>query len=286
MGIWGTGLYDNDSACDVRDGYLDFLQDGLGNEEAYSKTLESFHEYIGDQDEPLFWFALAETQWKIGRLRPEVKAKALEWIDKNGYLDMWEDNAKGPAGWEKTLQKLKDKLNSPMPREKRIHKVDHNPWNLHDVYAYQFHDEKSKENGFFGKYMLIQKIGEGRHYERKKLFMHIHVVDHVFDTLPKLDDITKCRILPLDDLKFIEKRGFKTIGIIPIDKPSEYPAKHLTFLGSMPGPANRDISGWIQSISWFGMEYFLSHYYQFWQGREYETVEEGVYRPILTLNEL
>lgn len=54
MGSWGSALYDNDSACDVRDGYLEFLQDGHANEEAHNKTLEQFHEYLGDQDEPLF----------------------------------------------------------------------------------------------------------------------------------------------------------------------------------------------------------------------------------------
>ena len=282
MGTWGSGLYDNDSACDVRDGYLDFLQDGLGNEEAYQKTLEQFHEYFGDQDEPLFWYALAETQWKMGRLRPDVKANALEWIEKNGYLDMWEENPKGAAGWEKTLQKLKERINSPMPREKRIKKVDNNPWNLHDVYAYQFHQEKSKENGYYGKYMLLQKIGEGRHYEKKKLFMHIQVIDHVFENLPKLEDINKYRVLPLDDLKYIEKRGFQTVGIIPILKPSEYPAKQLTFLGTKPGPANSDVTNRIYSLSWFWADYELSHFYQFWQGREYETVEEGVFHHIPT----
>ena len=282
MGIWGSGLYENDSTCDVRDGYLDYIQDGLDNEEAYKKTLEQSHDYIGDQDEPLFWFALAETQWKLGRLRPDVKEKALEWIEKNGYLDLWVENPKGAAGWEKTLHNLKEKLNSPMPREKKIKKVDRNPWNLNDVYAYQFHEEKSKENGFFGKYMLMQKTGEGRHYERKKIFMHVQVIDHVFENLPELEDINKYRILPLDDLKHIEKRGLKTIGIVWIDKSSDYPAKNLTFLGTIPGPSNSDITGWYETLGWWSIEYRLSHYYQFWQGREYETVEEGVYRPNIT----
>ena len=250
MGIWGSGLYDNDSACDVRDGYLDCLQEGLGNEEAYTKTMEQYRDYICDQDEPLFWFALAETQWKVGRLRPEVKTKALEWTEKNGYIDMWEENSKGAAGWEKTLQKLKEKLNSPMPREKKIKKVDLNPWKLQDVYAYKFHKEESKESGFFGKYMLLQKIGEGRYYERKKAFMQIQVIDHVFETLPRLEDINKFRILPLDDLVYIERRKFQTIGIIPMFNASEYPTKYLTFLGTMPGPANSDVTNSIESLNW------------------------------------
>jgi hypothetical protein len=195
---------------------------------------------------------------------------------------MWEINPVGAAGWKKTMQKLKEKLNSPMPREKKIKKIDLNPWNLHDVYAYQFHKEVSKENGLFGKYMLIQKIGEGRHGERNKLFMHVQVIDHVFENLPKLEDINRYRILPLDELKYENcDEKFGTIGIISLYKPSEYPAKHLTLLGATPGPSNKG-SGWIETMSWFSMDYYLSTYYQFWLGREYETVEEGIYRPILS----
>ena len=38
---------------------------------------------MGDvEEEPLFWFALADTQWNYGRLLPEVKEQALAWLDK------------------------------------------------------------------------------------------------------------------------------------------------------------------------------------------------------------
>ena len=67
-----------------------FLEKQASNQEAYEKTLEKCKEYIGDQDEPLFWFALAETQWRVGRLMPEVKAKAQDWIEKDGGLILWE----------------------------------------------------------------------------------------------------------------------------------------------------------------------------------------------------
>ena len=33
--------------------------------------------YKDDEEEPSFWFALADTQWKYGRLLPEVKEKAI-----------------------------------------------------------------------------------------------------------------------------------------------------------------------------------------------------------------
>jgi len=63
MGAWGTSLYANDTTCDVRDTYMNFLQDQLSNQEAYKKTLEKLSDYILDPDEaPLFWYALTDTQ--------------------------------------------------------------------------------------------------------------------------------------------------------------------------------------------------------------------------------
>ena len=42
---------------------------------------------FGDkEEEPLFWFALADTQWNYGRLLPSVKEKALLFLSKEGEL--------------------------------------------------------------------------------------------------------------------------------------------------------------------------------------------------------
>ena len=119
MGTWGSGLYGNDTTCDIRDTYMGFLKERLSNQEAYEKTLEKYEDYMKDPDEaPLFWFALAETQWKVGRLMPEVKEQALEWIDKGGGMELWEES--DGSGWKETLEELKTMLNAPMPKEKRI----------------------------------------------------------------------------------------------------------------------------------------------------------------------
>ena len=133
MGVWGTSLYANDCTCDVRDTYMDFLQKQMDKEEAYKRTLEECNQYIGDIDEPFFWYALADTQWRVGRLMPEVKDKAIYWIEKNGGLELWTESKNRGEGWRKTLVKLKERLESPMPPEKRIKSVSpfpRNPWNL------------------------------------------------------------------------------------------------------------------------------------------------------------
>ena len=38
MGTWGSGLYSNDSTTDVKEIYMQFLQQQFSNEEAYEKT--------------------------------------------------------------------------------------------------------------------------------------------------------------------------------------------------------------------------------------------------------
>ena len=76
MGYWGSGLYANDTGMDVRDTYMDLLQDGMDDETAWNTMLKKFSEYINTDEEALFWYAAADTQWRLGRLRPEVRDKA------------------------------------------------------------------------------------------------------------------------------------------------------------------------------------------------------------------
>jgi hypothetical protein len=279
MGTWGTGLYANDSTSDVRDSYIKFLKEGMENKEAYRKILDEYQEYIGDEEEPLFWYALAETQWKMGRLLPEVKSKAMDWIEKDGGLELWEENIKGKDGWKKTLDKLRDKLLQPMPVEKKIRKeqeLNHNLWNIGDVYAYQFHGVEAIEGGFEGKYIIIQKIGEGIEKFWGKEMMIIQVLDKIFENLPTLDSIEGLRILPLDSPERvnIQEEPIVMSAYMFSYKKSEYPKKYLTYLGNRKGPANNMSTKRV--FSWGGQEWLYKKN-QIWRGIEYETVEEGVY---------
>jgi len=90
MGVWGTALYSNDTTCDVRDTYMNLLKYKLYNsKDAYENILEVYNGMIINSDEePLFWYALADTLWRVGRLLPDVKEKALLWIEKEGGLHL------------------------------------------------------------------------------------------------------------------------------------------------------------------------------------------------------
>lgn len=88
MGAWGSSLYESDTACDIRDDYVDKLKRGKSNEEITSKLIIEYVEGESDVEEiALFWFALANIQWDYGRLLPMVKEKhCFSLVKKKKYL--------------------------------------------------------------------------------------------------------------------------------------------------------------------------------------------------------
>ena len=99
MGAWGTSLYANDCAGDIRGDYVDKLKRGKTNLEATRELLAENQEILADPEEaPLFWFALADTQWNYGRLLPEVKEKALLYLSREQEWERWKESG------EKQLQ--------------------------------------------------------------------------------------------------------------------------------------------------------------------------------------
>ncbi len=292
MGTWGSGLYANDTTCDVKDTYMHFLQDGLDDMAAYEETRKACKEYEGTEEEPLMWYALAETQWRTGRLLPEVKETALHWIAEQGGLSLWEESASKGAGWKKTMQNLLKKLEAPMPARKTVKKPEpiiQDYWKENDVYAYQFHEEESKERGCYGKYMLLQKIGVSQNRYDGQLAMRIQVLDGIFDTLPTIDTIMNTRILPLDFPTRINitRDASNTSGCMIKKDPiwmsciifaftkRDYPKKHLTFIGNETGPLNQMVNR--NELDWGSIDDWLYNFYQRWHSIQYNTLGDGIY---------
>ena len=66
MVAWGTSLYANVTACDIRGDYADMLRRGKTNDEVTKKLIENHRDIMGDvEEEPLFWYVLKDTQWRI-----------------------------------------------------------------------------------------------------------------------------------------------------------------------------------------------------------------------------
>lgn len=78
MGAWGTALFSDDTACNVRDDYRDQIGEGLSGPEATDRLLNEWRETLRDPDDgPVFWLALAATQWRCGRLESRVKEEVV-----------------------------------------------------------------------------------------------------------------------------------------------------------------------------------------------------------------
>ena len=120
MGAWGTALFSDDTACDVRDHYRQLLEEGAEDRDATRLTLEKFREYLDDSGGvPLLAFAV--TQSKLGRLDSDIRDRALAVLDRGADLEMWQsDNPKLVPRRRAALEKVRAQLTGPQPPRKRV----------------------------------------------------------------------------------------------------------------------------------------------------------------------
>lgn len=118
MGTWGTGLYADDTCCDVRDDYVQALKSGMPDDEAYRYILQR-HSFVLDDPEfsYMVYFPLAETTWKYGRLNEELRSIALALLKQLEDCSSWGAGAKAR---KKVQQALEEKLLSPQPERKLV----------------------------------------------------------------------------------------------------------------------------------------------------------------------
>ncbi len=210
MGAWGTKLYQDDITCDVKDEYIKWLKTGLSNDEITKSLIRLYGDCINDSDDgPLFWFALADTQWNYGRLLPKIKQKALEYIENKTDLNRWQDDIKLYKIREQELNKLKEKLNSPMPPEKKVSvmRVNKAHWDIGDILLYKIRDKYIKNSEFCNKYVLfrVRGISKNKNSSLPDQFLDsqniVSIYNWVGSEIPDLSII--------DNLKFLQKENYK-----------------------------------------------------------------------------
>ena len=91
MGAWGTGLYSDDFALDVKSEFLDAINSGKPYREAFEELKKTYvdNAYNDDPDIPVFWFVCADILWKKGRLDEDIKQTALAYIESNSDVERW-----------------------------------------------------------------------------------------------------------------------------------------------------------------------------------------------------
>ncbi|SIN44786.1 hypothetical protein SAMN04489832_7330 [Micromonospora cremea] len=140
MGAWGPGLLSDDTACDVRDEYREMLEDGLDDDEATQRMLDSYADALDDPDEATsVWLAMAVTQSKLGRLDPRVRERALAAIESGTDLARWSDNPRLAAKRRDVLDKARAQLIGPQPQRKKVRRPRRHVTDLQpgDVLSYR-----------------------------------------------------------------------------------------------------------------------------------------------------
>ncbi len=122
MGAWGIGIFQDDTACDIRDDYKDYLGDGLSGPEATARILSEYKSSFADPDESgVAWLALAAVQWRHGRLDETTLDQALRVIDSGSDLARWADS-RDHAKRRAVLERLRAEITSPQPAQKKVRK--------------------------------------------------------------------------------------------------------------------------------------------------------------------
>lgn len=155
MGTWGTGLYSDDLAADLRGDFRDLLGEGIPANVAIDRLLSEYAESLADPDEaPVFWLALAD-------------------------LARWE-SARDRARREAVLAKLRTQLLSPQPAAKRVPKTvtSANEWVVGDVIAFQL---------LSGRWVPMRVIGH--HTDKGGRFAVCELLDWIGETIPSAEDI-------------------------------------------------------------------------------------------------
>lgn len=216
MGAWGTAIFSDDFAEDVRGEYNALLSIGKATKEAEDLIIQYFMDFLGknDEEESIFWFSLALAEWNKGRLSERVKASALEHLDSGKDLERWNtpDNQKNYLKRCKVLDDFRSTILSPMPLEKKIKKasVRHCPWKVGSLLAYQIVTNEEVKNGplkaMWGKYALLQVVQIDRSPISKivpsKMYnetMIVGVYGWVGDQIPDASIVNHLHFIPIED---------------------------------------------------------------------------------------
>lgn len=240
MGAWGTSFYSDDFACDVRDDYVDKLKCGKTNEEATRELIDENQDiYENAKEEAIFWLALADTQWNYGRLLPEVKNRAMLFLDADVLSKRWPEFSQN-SETVSFIHELTKKLNSKQPALKKIKKqrLYKCKWQLGDVFAYRFSSGYSNEKGLFGKYTVFRKVSEDTWWPGH-IVPVVQVYNFVSDTIPSLDDMIGIDILPasynFSALSKCARRDIDCKVKLLSESDKEIPKSNLIFLGNVQG---------------------------------------------------
>lgn len=184
MGTWGTALFSDDLAADLRSEFRELIGEGLTTEAAVDRLKTEYQSSLRDPDEEsVFWLALADTGWRLGRLDNTVLQNALRVIDSAQDLAKWDD-ATDRRKREQVLAKLRTKLLSPPPPAKPVAKPikSANEWQIGEVVAFRL---------LSGRWVLLRVIGHHEDRAGKSAVCELlNWTGESLNSLPSVDQLS------------------------------------------------------------------------------------------------
>lgn len=171
------------------------------------------------------------------------------------------------------LEKLKQKLNSTQPPEKKIsqHRLYKCEWKIGDVFAYQFNSDYAKENGFFKKYVYFVKVKE-RLWHPGHIVPVAYFYKKVDDVLADIDSLRNIDYIPqfYKPVAYENNPDMKPLYVLTLlNKSSKIiPKNQLTFLGNIGNVRrveNEDLNPHSYSISWKRFETYMIDNFIAWK---------------------
>ena len=159
----------------MRDDYVDFLGDGLSGPEATKKLVGEWSESLKDPDEaPVFWLALAGTQWKYGRRSGKFYSNP-ERIEAGSDLARWDAGSKDYRKRRAVLDKLRAQLTSSQPPAKRVPKRfrSSNEWKAGELIGFRL---------LSGRFVVLRVIGH--HTDKGGTSPICELLDWIGESLP------------------------------------------------------------------------------------------------------
>lgn len=155
MGTWGSGLFADDIALDIKNDWQE-LYKCFGEPEGPTRELLTLHDVDDEDQGPIVILVLAVCQWRYGCLQPSIKARALEIIWTGAGLHLWED-ARHLAKRKAVYAQIAEGLERPQPPRKIIKKLKPRsvtPFKPGQLLKYRCWD---------GEFMLLWVTGEYRY---------------------------------------------------------------------------------------------------------------------------
>lgn len=107
----------------MRGRYRELVADGASGDAATDVILFEWGDALDDADEAAaFWLALADIQWKVGRLEDRVRDRALRLIASGEDLASFAHDARLHERRRKVLNELETNLRSPQRKPTRLKK--------------------------------------------------------------------------------------------------------------------------------------------------------------------